>query len=125
MDSDFKEEEKLYRAVYPPTQRPNFWKKDGSLSSAALYDPNGLSVDRGYYREDEEVLTGMAASRLNGLAVSLKVSDCKEADAVVEYRPSKANKFHSEIHGSKKALVLSPAQRHRLANCAVTVGKIP
>ncbi len=46
MTSDFTDvNEELYRAVYPPTYRELFWKEDGTLSSAAFYDPKCLSVD--------------------------------------------------------------------------------
>ena len=50
MDNIFRIDEKLYRAVYPPEVMDMFWKRDGSVSSAAFEDRNGLSVDRGDYR---------------------------------------------------------------------------
>ena len=46
MDNTFPKSEKLYRAVYPPDKVAMFWRRDGSISSAAFADPNGLSVDR-------------------------------------------------------------------------------
>lgn len=46
MDNTFYADEKLYRAVYPPEAVAMFWRKDGSLSSAAFADPKGLSVPR-------------------------------------------------------------------------------
>ena len=60
MDDTFREEEQLYRAVYPPERQEMFWKKDGSISDAALRDKKGLSVERGYYRQDTQVLSEMA-----------------------------------------------------------------
>ena len=57
MDNTFEPSEKLYRAVYPPEIADIFWKRDGSISSAAFADPHGLSVDRGDYRDDEVVVS--------------------------------------------------------------------
>ena len=45
MDNKFTNTEKLYRAIYPPEVMEMFWRKDGTLSSAAFADANGLSVD--------------------------------------------------------------------------------
>lgn len=59
MDERFSPEESLYRAVYPPELASMFWRKDGTLSSAAFADPKGLSVDRGYFRKDSEVVDSM------------------------------------------------------------------
>lgn len=55
MDNTFDDEEKLYRAVYPPSHPGLFWKKDGRISPSAFADPKGLSVERGYYRKSEEI----------------------------------------------------------------------
>lgn len=43
MDSVFYNNEKLYRAILPIEP---FKKSDGSISSAAFKDKNGLSVDK-------------------------------------------------------------------------------
>ena len=56
MDDRFSIDEKLYRAVFPPAIKDMFWRKDGTVSSAAFADPKGLSVDRGNHREDSEVV---------------------------------------------------------------------
>lgn len=124
MDNHFKTDEKLYRAVYDKSRKPNYWKRDGTLSPAALFDEKGLSVDRGYYREDCEVLADMSG-RLKGLAISVRVGMCNEVNAIVRHKPSKDNLYHSEIHGSKTDAVLSPEQRLYLAKCAIVVGTIP
>ncbi len=42
MDESFNINEKLYRAVYPPEVMQMYWKRDGSVSSAAFADPHGL-----------------------------------------------------------------------------------
>ena len=36
-----------------------FWRKDGTVSSAAFTDKQGLSVERGDFREDENVIEEM------------------------------------------------------------------
>ena len=51
MDNTFELNEKLYRAVYPPDVAEMFWRKDGTISSAAFADPRGLSVNRGNNRD--------------------------------------------------------------------------
>ena len=114
MDNSFKNTEKLYRAVFPPGVADIFWKRDGSISSAAFADPNGLTVDRGDYRNDEEVVSAMR-KKFTGHIISLYVKNCTDIDAVVLYKPSRSNKYHSEIHGSESCVLLSKSQRRYLA----------
>ena len=73
MDNQFKADEKLYRAVYPPEVMNMYWRRDGRLSSAAFADPNGLSVDRGDYRSDDEVVQEMV-KRFSGSDTTLLLS---------------------------------------------------
>ncbi len=119
MNEIFCSDENLYRAVYPPEVRDFYWKNNGEVSSAAFYDPKGCSVDRGYYREDEEVVKDMKKHFI-GRIVSLTVGQCEEVGAVVQYKPTN-NKYHSEIHGSDIEIVLDKRQRKHLARCARVV----
>ena len=59
MDNTFPNCEKLYRAVFPESYMQMFWRKDGTVSSAAFTDKQGLSVERGDFREDENVIEEM------------------------------------------------------------------
>lgn len=124
MDNSFKNNEKLYRAVYPPEIADIFWKTDGSVSSAAFADPKGLSVDRGDFRTDEEVIDSMR-SRFSGHIISLYVKNCTDVQASVLYLPSKSNPYHSEIHGSQTSAPLSKSQRRHLAVNAVIITPRP
>jgi len=114
----FEPAEKLFRAVYPPSHPGMFWKKDGTLSTAAFADAKGLSVDRGFGRKDEDAVAEMRR-KFTGCIVSVNAKQCWDVDAVVEYLPSKSNRYHSEIHGGKNELLLSKHQRFYLANNAV------
>ncbi len=118
MDNIFEDAERLYRAVYPPSHPGMYWKKDGSLSSAAFADPKGLSVERGFYRVAEEIIKKMRM-RFSGCIISLSVGDCREVEAVVKYMPSKDNEYHSEIHSSNTVVLLNKSQRYHLAKVAV------
>ena len=124
MDKHFENTEKLYRAVYPPEIADIYWKRDGSVSSAAFADPNGLSVVRGYFRTDAEVLADMR-SRFRGHIFSLYVKNCTDAAATVLYLPSRVNPYHSEIHGSESTPLLSKSQRRYLAKCAEIITPRP
>jgi hypothetical protein len=117
MDNTFRIDEKLYRAIYPPEVVDMFWRKDGTISSAAFADPKGLSVDRGDYREDEVVVEDLKR-RFVGRIISLYVKNCYDIGAVVRYLPSKNNMYHSEIHGSETVVLLSKPQRLYLARKA-------
>lgn len=116
MDDSFKDDERLYRAVYPPSHPGMFWKSDGSLSPAAFADPKGLSVERGYYRDSNVVVQKMK-STFNGCIVSVNVGECRAVEAVVRYKPSD-NIYHSEIHGGEETILLSKRQRLALARNA-------
>ena len=93
-----------------------FWKENGQLSSAAFYDPKGLSVDRGNYRADDEVVNAMR-KRFAGRIIAVTVGQCKNVDAKVKYKPT-SNIFHSEIHGSDDDILLDKMQRKYLARGA-------
>ncbi len=124
MDNNFEKTEKLYRTVYPPEIADIFWKTDGSVSSAAFADPNGLSVDRGDYREDRDVISDMRR-RFKGHIISLYGKNCYDTSAIVRYLPSKSNMYHSEIHGSESSVLLSKSQRRFLAQRAVVLTPRP
>ncbi len=120
MNYIFEKNEKLYRAVYPPEIAEMFWKKDGTVSSAAFADPKGLSVDRGDYRSDESVILSIR-KRFTGHIISLYVKNCTDTGARILYKPSHTNQYHSEIHGSIDSPLLSKTQRHYLAHKAVII----
>jgi hypothetical protein len=120
MDNSFKPEEKLYRAVYPPEVADMFRRKDGTISSAAFADAKGLSVDRGDFRPDTEVIHSMQ-SRFTGRIISLYVKNCIDIGAVVRYLPSAGNIYHTEIHGSVSTPMLSKSQRLFLSKKAIIV----
>ena len=118
--SEFNSDEGLLRAVYPPDCRPSFWKKDGTLSSAALKDKRGLSVDRTYDRSMKDAITFIRETK-QGYIISVNVEDCecKEVSALVLYKPSENNPYHSEIHGSEESIILGEIQARELARKAV------
>ena len=120
MDENFPDDEKLYRAVYPPNLRELFWKEDGTLSSAAFLDKNGLSVERGDGCPDCDVAEAMK-KRFTGRIVFVSVGDCRSASAIVLYKPSKISIYHSEIHGSPDNPCLSAGQRRSLAKQATVL----
>ena len=120
MNERFLPNERLYRAIFPPEIAAMFRKRDGSLSYTAFLDPRGLSVDRGYYRSDEEVRDNMK-KRLNGSIVRFHVRTCTEIGACIRYLPSKNDPYHSEIHGSEDSILLSRHQCFYLAKRAKKV----
>ncbi len=113
----FKDDELLLRAVYPANQRPDFWKTNGKLSSAALKDRNGLSVERTYDRSLEESI-GYMLGHLSGNVAIITQEVCKSVNAVVVYLPSVTNKYHCEIHGSASRKVLNENQARTIAQSA-------
>lgn len=119
MDNTFENDELLYRAVYPIEYNKMFWKDENHVSSAAFLDKKGLSVERGNYRQESEVVSEMRKTFI-GSIISVTVKICKDVNAHIVYKPTKRSIYHSEIHGSNKTLVLSPSQRHYLAeNCKI------
>ncbi|MBR5420631.1 MAG: hypothetical protein IK115_05735 [Lachnospiraceae bacterium] len=120
MDNTFPAEEKLFRAVYPPEVVEMFWRFDGKVSSAAFADPRGLSVDREGERSFRQAAASMK-ERFDGRILFLRVKNCTEIGALVRYLPSPDNPYHSEIHGSESAVLLSKVQRRHLADKAVIV----
>ncbi len=122
MDNTFLKTEKLYRAIYPPKVSAMYWRKDGTISSAAFADSQGLSVERGDFRSDNVVVNSML-ERFTGYIVSLYARDCFNVGAILRYLPSNNNVYHSEIHGSESKKLLSKSQRYYLARKARIVNK--
>lgn len=114
MNDTFDERESLYRAVYPPEVNRMFWKDENHISSAVFLDKKGVSVERGNFRLDENVVLEMKKFFV-GKIVAITVGICHEVNAKVLYKPTKRSVYHSEIHGGEKQIVLTPSQRHFLA----------
>jgi len=108
MNEEFSEDELLLRAVYPQTKRADFWR-NGHMTSAALKDSKGLSVDRTGKRSLGESVE-YAKGHLSGYIISISVIACNSVNAKPVYLPSKSNPFHSEIHGSDTDIELSDTQ---------------
>ena len=119
MNNIFSEKELLYRAVYPPEINQILWKDNKHVSSAAFLDKKGLSVERGNFRSDEDVVKDMRKSFI-GTIISVTTILCKTVDAKIFYKPTKRSIYHSEIHGSDTKIILSPKQRLFLSqNCKI------
>lgn len=116
MNEIFDDREKLLRAVWPPDRRPDFWI-NGRLSSAALKDKRGLSVERTYDRTLGSSIASMR-TRFRGYIVSFSVPACKAVYACLRYKPN-SNIYHCEIHGSETEVELSDTQALLLARGAV------
>lgn len=119
MNNHFPEDEKLYRAVYPPSMNSIFWKDEKHVSSAVFLDKKGLSVERGNFRSDKTVEDDMRKNFI-GRIVAITVGLCHQINAKVLYKPTKRSVYHCEIHGGEKRILLSPMQRRFLSmNCKV------
>ena len=118
MDENFSDDEKLYRAVYPASQYSYFWKKNGKISSAAFKKRDGLSVERGNFRLDNEVIEDMRKFFSVNI-VSVTVKQCRDISAVVKYLPTERSKYHSEIHSSDERMLLTESQAKYLADSAI------
>lgn len=116
MNDVFGKEEYLLRAVFPESKRPDYWS-NGHLSSAAFKDSKGLSVDRTGTRSLHDSVECIR-KHLNGFIVSLTVTACYSVHAELIYLPSASNPFHSEIHGSKTQIELTPYQAFFLSRKA-------
>ena len=116
MDATFDDRESLLRAVWPANQRPKFWE-NGHLSSAALKDPKGLSVNRTYDRPMRDSVAWMV-KHFQGAIVSITVPACLEVGAYIKYCPSETNAYHCEIHESKTSVLLNDTQARILAQSA-------
>lgn len=114
MNKNFSDNESLYRAVYPPEVNRMFWKDENHISSAVFLDKKGVSVERGNFRLDENVVLEMKKFFI-GKIVAITAGICHEVNAKVLYKPTKRSVYHSEIHGGEKQIVLTPSQRHFLA----------
>lgn len=110
----FYDDEKLYRAIFPPEVRQFYWKKNGQISSAAFKDKNGLSVERGNYRDDKLVIEDMRKWFV-GMIVYWNVAVCRDVGAIVRYKPTTRSIFHTEIHSGENRVLLTASQARAIA----------
>ena len=122
MDNNFSQNEFLLRAVYPENIKPFYWK-NGRLSSAALKDKKGLSVDRTYSRDLLTSAIEMRKRNLKGYIFSFSVKSCLKVNTYLFYNPSKENIYHSEIHSSETRVDLTDHQAYILSREAKVVLK--
>lgn len=115
--NDFTDDEKLFRAVRP---WKIFWSKKTNRPAAAAFKEKsqGLSVERGYHRNDATVVAEMQTF-FDGHIVSVLVGQCKKADALVVHKPTERSDYHSEIHKDNQTEVLDDEQCMLLSFAAV------
>lgn len=122
MDNNFSQNEFLLKAVYHENIKPFYWK-NGHLSSAALKDKKGLSVDRTYSRDLLTSAIEMRKRNLKGYIFSFSVKSCLKVNTYLFYNPSKENIYHSEINLSKTRVDLTDHQAYILSREAKVVLK--
>lgn len=115
--NDFTDDEKLFRAVRPWNM---YWsKKTNRPSTAAFKTKNeGLSVERGYHRNDAAVVAEMQ-NNFEGHIISVSVGQCKKCDALVVHKPTSRSIYHSEIHKDNETEILNDAQCLKLSFAAI------
>ena len=114
--------ENLFRAVPP---NPVVWKAEFNRPSSALFkDSKGCSVDRDGDRTEKETILALEYRFKNCGVVSINAKRCRELDTYPVPKPSKRNKYHSEIHDSENKILISNSKSRKLSlNCRVI--KIP
>ena len=122
MDNNFSQNEFLLKAVYHENIKPFYWK-NGHLSSAALKDKKGLSVDRTYSRDLLTSAIKKKKRNLKGYIFSFSVKSCLKVNTYLFYNPSKENIYHSEINLSKTRVDLTDHQAYILSREAKVVLK--
>lgn len=119
MEHIFKERNILLRAVCPKSRMPQFWKADGSLSSAAFKKKDdGLSISCTNLAHLEESIYFMVSGFI-GQIVSVTVQDCESVNAFLIHLPTTRDPYHGEIRGSKECKTLSNYQARVLAQKAI------
>lgn len=101
------------------SDRPNLWRLDGTLSSAAFKDSKGVSVTRSGGRSLSETLCFMKPlfPKEKRMA-SVSVQDCNSLNLYLKYLPTDDNAYHSEIHRSKDKIELTQSQARKLSKLA-------
>ena len=112
----FSNSEILYRAVLP---FKDFWKEDGTLSSGAFKDSNGLSTDRSLNRPPDICISylDMHQTKPGGI-VSFSVGICSIKDIMLIHDPVTDNDYHTLVLGSETKKVLTQGQAKHLAKNA-------
>lgn len=126
MVSNFKDDEKLFRAVRHPNQKPNFCSKDGkriselAFKNRRLHDGSierGVSVERQNNRNTETCIRSIQ-TQLEGAVVSVKYSECTNIQINVEQTCK--DSLHCELINTSRSncTYLTRFQRQKLADMA-------
>ena len=112
----FDNSEILYRAVLPSK---DFWKQDGTVSSGAFKDSNGLSTDRSLDRPPDICIKflDMHKNKPGGI-VSFPVDICPARGIILVHDPVCDNDFHTLVLGGESRKILTSGQAKHLAKHA-------
>lgn len=105
--------------------------KTGRITSSVFKSSKGLSVDRQWYRNIEDVANELRMRFAKNkdkppedfCIISVTKSDCDEVGVVCVYKPSRNNEYHAEIHESQTQTKIS--QSHARALVLLSKIEIP
>lgn len=109
--------EYLYRGVVPQ----NWDSENKRPSSATFKDSSGTSVDRDAGRNMDECIKFLSKKKNFKAICRITAKDVRSVNAEAIYKPTKENKYHSEIHDSVVKVQLSSGKARKVRDLSDTV----
>ncbi len=121
-NSEIANTENLYRAV---RSNPNYWKeKFNRISTAALKDKRGLSVDRDGDRKQYEVIQSFQDRKWEGYLLYVQAKICKDIGTYLKPSPSHINNYHALILENENDIELSDEKCDKLCKEFVRISEL-
>ncbi len=117
INKNINENEYLYRGII----EINWDFENNRPSSATFKDSKGISVDRDNFRTETECLEYMQSSKKFFAICKIKTLKVVELNAVVKYKPTNLNIYHSEIHDSENKIQIQGSKSKKLRDYSTTI----
>lgn len=115
----FKNSDILSRVIRP---YPNYFRSDGSISSAVFKDSKGVSVDYITDRLDQEVKETFLKRFPDSYGEArVSVQSCINRNCKVKPDPTDSNPYHSLILGNNKPQLTSGQAKYLSSNSNVII----
>lgn len=119
LKDEIEDDEFLYRGIV--TQNWDF--ENDRPTSATFKDSKGVSVDRDGGRKEKNCIAKLISVKDFHAICKVKTKDVRGLDAVVFYRPTPGNDFHSEIHDSKERIQMRGKKPSKIREKSLVVYK--
>lgn len=111
------DDEYLYRGII----ELNWDYENNRPSSSAFKDSKGVSVDRDYYRIEQDCIDFLRVKKDFFAISKVQTTKIRELNTIVKYLPVENNVYHSEIHDSEEQIQMRGSKPKKIRDASQVV----